>query len=183
MSEQGQPVFLRVPIGSGLDIVTSVKRPFRSVYEQVVRIALILRGTGRGIKQPELDFYSQLRHFLVVYFQPKAWADGHVMMRWAEQFEEDTAGCVQGEKILILDRHGPQMLAEFKAKMAMDDTFLAYTPPDCTDCVSPVDKNFSGNIKKIIGKRTPRASGVPPTMPIKIKRANAPSIPPVPICI
>jgi hypothetical protein len=43
------------------------------------------------------------------------------------------------------------MLAEFKAKMAMDDTFLAYTPPDCTDCVSPVDKNFSGNIKKIIG--------------------------------
>jgi hypothetical protein len=42
------------------------------------------------------------------------------------------------------------MLAEFKAKVAMDDIFLAYTPPDCTDCVSPVDKNF-GNIKKLLG--------------------------------
>jgi len=152
MSEQGQPVFLRVPKGSGLDKrQASIQVCLRAEGEQVVRVALIFRGTGQRIQPQELHFYRQLRHMLVVYFQPKAWADGQIMMKWAEQFEADTAGCVNGEKVLILDRHGAQMLPEFKAMMAMNDTVLAYTPPDCTDCVSPVDKNFSGNIKKIIG--------------------------------
>ena len=40
--------------------------------------------------------------------------------------------------------------------MKMMDIVAAFTPPNCTDCVSPVDKNVGQTIKQKIAKRYQR---------------------------
>jgi hypothetical protein len=59
------------------------------------------------------------------------------MLEWVDQFEADTAALQLPEKLLGMDNHGAQQTTEFKAKLETVDTVPAYTPPECTDCISP----------------------------------------------
>ncbi len=73
----------------------------------------------------------------VFVLQPNAWADSHVMLDWADQFDADTAGLQLPEKLLGMDNHGAQQTDQFKTKLQTMNTTPVYTPPDCTDCISP----------------------------------------------
>ena len=74
-----------------------------------------------------------------MYFQPNAWADELFMFDWLEQFVNDTASLPE-EKLLAADGHGAQKTPEFRRRVKAANPRMVYTPPDCTDCVSPCDR-------------------------------------------
>lgn len=71
-------------------------------------------------------------------------------LSWLDQFVQDTA-CLGPEEILIgLDNHGPQMTRRFRRKLSQHNKRPAYTPPCCTDIVSPSDHNVGAELKRIV---------------------------------
>ena len=68
---------------------------------------------------------------------------------WLDQFETETAHL--GERLLGMDRHAPQKTPTFRAQMTTDNIVPVYTPPDCTDCVAPVDHHVGARLKQIMG--------------------------------
>ena len=116
---------------------------------QLVPLEIIFRGKG-CVKPAELAYYESLPG-IKVRFQKKAWADGEVMMDWMADFREATIE--QGEVLLGMDNHGAQRTLECESFMALMDIVPAYTPANCTDCVSPVDCNVGITLKRMINKR------------------------------
>jgi len=86
-----------------------------------------------------------------VYFQPNAWADELFMFDWLEQFVNDTASLPE-EKLLAADGHGAQKTPEFRRRVKAANTRMVYTPPDCTDCVSPCDHHVGALLKYYISQ-------------------------------
>ena len=145
-----EPVFILKPHGSGLDKrQATIQLCIRAEDTQLVRIALIFRGQGQRICDAERNIYRSLRHLLCVYFQPKAWADELFMLDWFDQFEVDTAS-LPGEKLLGADNHGAQQTEEFRRRARSARVQMCYTPPECTDCVSPCDHHVGARLKKMI---------------------------------
>ena len=148
----GKPCFIQMPHGSGLDKrQASLQLCIRAEGEQLVRIAIIMRGTGVRLCKEEKEAYARLRPFIAVYFQPKAWVDSAINLIWFKQFVTET-NSLSGEKLLGMDRHGPQTTEIFKSIMQNHNTVPAYTPPDCTDSVAPCDHHVFARIKKIISR-------------------------------
>ena len=92
-----------------------------------------------------------LSPFLQVYFQPSAWADEQFVKDWFKQFQLDTAD-LQGWKLLGMDCHGAQQTNGMRARYKAGKVQPAFTPPDCTDCVSPCDYNIPAHLKGLIGQ-------------------------------
>jgi hypothetical protein len=146
----GSVCFIRRVLGSGLDKrQATLQLCIRADGEQVVRLAIIFRGQGNVLDEEEMKLYQSLRHLITVYFQHNAWADVFVMLEWLKQFHCDTAGV--GEEVLLgMDNHGAQQTCKFRQAAKAGKTCLAYTPPVCTDCISPCDHHVGAHLKVLI---------------------------------
>jgi len=51
-----------------------------------------------------------------------------------------------------MDNHGAQTTQAFRAQMSAYKVVPAYTPPDCTDVVAPVDHHVGARLKRIISQ-------------------------------
>ena len=150
LNQVGEPVFIFQPNGSGLDKrQATIQLCIRAEGDQCVRIALIFRGEGKRLKSEEKATYRALSDLLQVYFQPKAWADEAVMLPWLDQFIQETAH-LPYERMLGMDRHGPQQTTRFKQKMDNAQVQGVYTPADCTDMVAPCDHHVGARLKHIV---------------------------------
>ena len=72
------------------------------------------------------------------------------MLDWLKQFVTDTASLGAPEVMLGLDNHGAQQTAAFKADCVTANVLPAYTPPDCTDVISPSDHHVGNELKRIM---------------------------------
>ena len=118
--------------------------------QQNVKLELIFNLGGERRSEEERSCYDSLQN-VVVRFQENAWADERVAMQYLETFRESTLH--QGEVLLGMDNHGAQSTALCREFMAHMGIVPAYTPANCTDCVSPVDKNVAETLKKLIRKK------------------------------
>jgi hypothetical protein len=148
----GKPVFIKMPHGSGLDKrQATIQLTIRAGGDQVVRVGLIFRGKGVRPKAAEPKVYRELAGVAQVYFQPNAWADEKVMLKWLDEFHEDTKDLGLGEVLLGMDNHGAQQTDKFRERMQLYNIVPAYTPPDCTDVVAPCDHHVGAHLKKLVG--------------------------------
>ena len=87
-----------------------------------------------------------------VLYQPKAWADTSVSLKWASIFAEQT-GSPQ-EKLLGLDNLGSQCNPVFKNFIREKaDALLIYTPAGCTDLCAVTDFGLGKAIKDRMKKK------------------------------
>ena len=113
-----------------------------------VRLSLVL---GERVTELEREAYTLLSSKIVVFFQPKAWADEAVSLCWLDHFQAETGAL--GERLLGMDQHGPQRTQTFLALIDTYDIEAVYTPTSCTDIVAPVDHHVRALLKKLIGDR------------------------------
>jgi hypothetical protein len=144
----GRPCFIFQPKGDLDKRQASIQLCIRAEGEQLVRVGIIFRGRGEQVKAGERAMYGLLKPFICVYFQPKAWCDGHVARAWLEQFQQETGHL--GERMLGMDGHLPQCTQACKDIMAAYDIIPAVSPPGCTDVVSPCDHHVGARIKNIM---------------------------------
>ena len=104
---------------------------------------------GEGIGAEEKAFYDQFPD-VKVRWQPKAWADESIMLDYIRDLRAQTID--KGEIALVLDNHGSQQTTRMRNMMKMLDIEYILTPPNCTDCVSPVDRNVGVWIKERVYK-------------------------------
>jgi hypothetical protein len=104
---------------------------------------------GEGIGAEEKAFYDQFPD-VKVRWQPKAWADESIMIDYIRDLRAQTID--KGEIALVLDNHGSQQTTRMRNMMKMLDIEYILTPPNCTDCVSPVDRNVGVWIKERVYK-------------------------------
>ena len=117
---------------------------------QRVKLEIYFRGKGMWLSHAERNHYPGLDN-IIVRFQPKAWADGKISMEYLEAFRDATID--QGEVLLGMDNHSSQRTEACEAYMKLMQIIPAYTPANCTDCVSPVDCNVGQALKLKIAKR------------------------------
>jgi hypothetical protein len=118
--------------------------------QQRVNIEIYFRGQGLHLSQEEKDCYAALPN-INVRFQRKAWVDEVIAMEWLEYFRKATLD--QGEVLLGMDNHSSQRTPMCESFMDLMQIVPAYTPANCTDCTSPVDRNVGQAIKLKIAKR------------------------------
>jgi hypothetical protein len=120
--------------------------------QQNVKLVIIFRGQGKRVKPGTVEYehYASLDNVDIMW-QRKAWADERVSMDWLMSFREQTLD--QGEVLLGMDGHGAQTTQMCMDFMEMTGIQVAKTPANCTDCVSPVDRNVGQAIKLKIAKR------------------------------
>jgi hypothetical protein len=141
----GKPVFIKVPHGSGLDKrQATIQLTIRAGGGQVVRVGLIFRGKGVRPKAVDMKMYKEMAGVVQVYFQPNAWADERVMLKWFDEFHEDTKDLGLREVSLGMDN-------QFRARVRLYNIVPAYTPPDCTDVVVPCDHHVGVHLKRLVG--------------------------------
>jgi hypothetical protein len=117
--------------------------------QQNVKLEIIFTTAGERLSDEERQCYANLPN-VVIRFQDSAWADERISMQYLETFRQATID--QGEVLLGMDNHGAQSTPLCREFMAQMGIVPAYTPANCTDCVSPVDKNVAETLKKIIQK-------------------------------
>ena len=103
------------------------------------------KSGGEQMPQEEKDYYAAQFPDINIRWQAKAWADSPVMMDWLMDFREQTLA--KGEVALLMDNHGSQRIDEFRTTAELMNVNVVYTPANCTDCVSPVDRNVGKWIK------------------------------------
>jgi hypothetical protein len=69
LSMMDMPVWVAKPAGTTDKRFCTLQMCIRACGEQVVRLAIIFRGQGRGVYQQELELYASLSHLIQVYFQ------------------------------------------------------------------------------------------------------------------
>ena len=148
------PAWEKLPTEDSLDKRQATLMPtIRPTGTQPVPCLLILRGTGGQLDSGEIEAYRQAKENGVrVLFQPKAWADTWIMMRWLLHIfipsvrSAGIVGCV----MLGLDNHGAQCHPSFKAACEAHEIFLVYTPEYTTDVTAPVDHHVGAHMKKLM---------------------------------
>ena len=163
LNPKGEGCWMFQP-GSGLDKrQATIMLCLRAGGVQVVKICVILRGQGH-LSEAELDEIRRIKRGLGnirFYFQTNAWADGEFMTWWLKKFVKDLKaagilpdGPVSGKPLVLLglDRHGAQKTCKFLYDSRDNGVLPFYTPPDCTDCVSPCDHHVGKWLKTEIGK-------------------------------
>jgi hypothetical protein len=115
--------------------------------DQDCKLELIFRNPkdGEYLAQEEHDYYDTLPG-IKIRWQKKAWADSQVMLDWLVDFRGSTLH--KGEVALLMDNHGSQRMDEFTTLANMLNIHPIYTPANCTDCVSPVDRNVGAWLKQ-----------------------------------
>lgn len=135
----------------------------RAGGDQVVKTCIIFKGVG-GVSPDEMSELRALKKKLGnirFYFQENAWANGKFMEWWLKKFRKDCtrAGLIpdhpragQYHVLLGLDRHSAQKTQAFLGTCVHGGVLPVYTPPDCTDCVSPCDHHVGKWLKDKMGK-------------------------------
>ena len=111
---------------------------------QKVRIEIYFRGKGQTLSDEEKAVYESLSN-VNVRWQAKAWCNERIAMEYLESFREQTLE--DGEVLLGMDNHSSQATPTCRAFMELIQIVPAFTPSNCTDCVSPVDRNVGQAIK------------------------------------
>ena len=121
----------------------------RAEGPQIVNIEIIFRNDSEGhcITQDELDYYASLSN-LTVRWQKKAWSDERIAHATLLDFRKQTMEL--GDVALGMDNHGAQSTPSCREFMAFTDVQPIYTPAECTDCVSPVDRHMAEAIKVMV---------------------------------
>jgi hypothetical protein len=99
---------------------------------------------GAAMSEEEHAYYAQLPD-LSIKWQSKAWADSTIIMDWLMSFRRWTLH--KGEVALLMDNLGSQRIPAFRVLAELMGIELVYTPANCTDCVSPVDRNVGKWLK------------------------------------
>ena len=81
---------------------------------------IVFRGQGQQLCAEERTAYCALSALIAVYFQLKARVYEQIALLWLEQFILETGNC-QYEKLLGMDRHGPQMTTRFQERCIQED--------------------------------------------------------------
>ena len=115
----------------------------------LIKLTILFRGKGARLSQVERDCYANLPN-VTVRFQKKAWADEPVMMNWLVEFRQALATAGYGEVLLGMDNHGSQQTPWCRTFMDTFGIVPAFTPANCTDCVSPVDHHVAVTLKNKI---------------------------------
>jgi hypothetical protein len=150
LNMKGHRCWTALPGEAGLDKrQMTLQLTIRASGKQVVKPVLILRGEG-FVEQSELDYYKTLTNIDVV-FQANAWADERVCLDYLLSFRKATVEL--GEVLLGMDRHSAQYTDACQQFMHFFRIFALYTPPDCTDVVSPVDDNVGQYFKRRMGEK------------------------------
>lgn len=129
-------------------------------------LQITIRASGDQICKLEIYFksdksddkieYDEMAHYasipnIRVRFQKKAWADEGVILDYMVDFRTDTKEL--GEVILGMDRHGSQKTPLVRAFMSWVGIFPLYTPPECTDVVSPCDHHIGRHLQRLLAER------------------------------
>ena len=117
---------------------------------QLMKLELILRGSGKRVADDEQALYDSLTN-INVRWQKKAWADETYTLAYLESFRRATSHL--GEVMLGMDRHGSQKTPVCLAFMKAFHIVPVFTPPNCTDCTSPVDRHVGQALKLKMQKR------------------------------
>ena len=118
---------------------------------QCVKLEIYFRGKGKRLTPDEWAHYEALADVITVRFQHKAWSDGEIALETLIDFRAQTLHL--GEVLLGMDGHKAQINAMCRAFMDLMGIRYAITPPNCTDCTSPVDRHVGAYLKKLIEKR------------------------------
>lgn len=115
--------------------------------DQDVCIELIFRnGTGgEGISAEEKALYEREYPGVRIRWQHKAWADEEICMDYVLDFRRQTMA--KGDVALILDNLGSQSTPGVRSFMHFLDITNIFLPANCTDCISPVDRNIGQWLK------------------------------------
>ena len=116
---------------------------------QKVNIEIYFSGQGTRLSEEEIALYASLDN-VTVRWQRKAWCDGVIAMEYLEAFRAQTLE--DGEVMLGMDNHSSQCTPLCRAFMDLMSIQHVMTPSNCTDCVSPVDRNVGQAIKLKIAK-------------------------------
>ena len=163
LNAKGTACWLFSP-GSGLEKrQATIMLCLRAGGPQVVKMCIIFKGGGH-LTQEELVELKKIKEELGnirFYFQENAWADGKFMVWWLKKFVKDCkqAGLISvgsgiglKEQVLLgLDRHAAQKTLDFLRVCHEGGVLPFYTPPDCTDCISPCDHHVGKWLKGEIG--------------------------------
>jgi len=146
-------------VGLGIRLDQTLVRdspPFRSLSEHQETRYASLKYISKApkkdsdIEPDELAHYANIPN-IRVRFQKKAWADEGVILDYMHDFREDTEGL--GEVILGMDRHGSQKTPLVREFMSWVGIFPLYTPPECTDVVSPCDHHIGRHLQVLLAER------------------------------
>ena len=120
-----------------------------AVDHQDVPIEIIFRSEseGQSISQVEKDFMIEYPS-VKIRWQPSAWADEDICMDYIRDFRVATVE--KGDVALVMDQHSSQHTPLAQTVMYFLDIKPIFTPANCTDCVSPVDRNVGVWIKNRI---------------------------------
>ena len=115
--------------------------------QQDVKLEVIFRSRsgGANIDKTEQAFYKNHPE-IKVRWQHKAWADEEVIFDYLMDFREQTMD--KGEVVLFMDNHGSQRTPLVQLTMEALDIKPIFFPANCTDCVSPVDRNIGAWLKR-----------------------------------
>lgn len=112
--------------------------------QQLVKLELIFRGMGIQLTDEEMAHYDSLTN-IRIRWQTNAWADEGICIQYLTDFRRDTIEL--GEVLLGMDRHTAQSTMLCQCFMEKFGIVQAYTPPNCTDVVSPVDHHVGAALK------------------------------------
>ena len=128
----------------------------RAAGDQVCKLEIYYKSlkSTETIEQSELDHYASIPG-IRVRFQKKAWADEGVILDYLQDFRADTADV--GEALLGMDRHGSQKTPLVREFMSYMEIFPLYTPPECTDVISPCDHHIGRHLQKLIAEKYEKA--------------------------
>ena len=106
---------------------------------QYTKPQIIYRGTGKRIPKSETKQYQKgIEHI----FQPNAWQDIDTFIALMKHYRlSKRKHGVQEKTMLVMDNldcHESDRSKQYAGKYA--NTFLVFTPPNCTDVVSVVDQ-------------------------------------------
>ena len=108
---------------------------------QVIKPTIIFRGQRGGLlpKPTEKALFETLPNIRVA-FQRNAWADEEFCANDILNVAADLAAAgIEGEVLIAMDRHAAQKTPAMKGLYKQLGMVPLFTPPNCTDCVSPVD--------------------------------------------
>eukprot|EP00903_Cladosiphon_okamuranus_P021062 g19348.t1 len=124
---------------------------------KVMKCAIIFRGKGTGISKVEKAAYDKR---VVVFFQPKAWADNNFCMQWLERCFRPSLMAASGGKVpdeqtvLLADNLHGQTSEKFREYLYKEcNTLLWLLPAGCTDELQPVDAGMGRRMKTGMGRQ------------------------------
>ena len=152
LNQKGKPCAVVDPDGSGASkrFCTLQVTICADPANQRVKLEVYFRGRGLRLSKEEKEFYETLGN-INVRFQQKAWADERIMTKYIMDFRESTLD--QGKVMLGMDGHGSQITPLCRMMYRHLGIFEIITPPNCTDCISPVDKNVGQALKQKIARK------------------------------